>query len=49
MTKAKVFPGYFFEDHVGYGTKKHKEALELYGVTSLHRKNYAPIRELLCR
>ena len=47
--QAKVFPGYFFEDHVGYGTKKHKEALELYGVTSLHRKNYAPIRELLSR
>jgi len=44
---AKAFPGYGFEQHKGYGTKVHQEALERLGPCDLHRKSYAPIRALL--
>ncbi len=37
---AKEHPTYGFESHMGYGTKKHYEAIEKYGVTPLHRKTY---------
>jgi len=45
--QAKNFPEYGFEKHVGYGTKAHFEALELHGVTSLHRRNFAPMRDMI--
>lgn len=38
---------YKFSDNVGYGTKKHIEALSEYGVSDLHRKSYAPIKKLI--
>ena len=41
------FPLYGFDSHKGYGTKKHKEALINYGITSIHRKSYAPIKRLI--
>lgn len=41
------FPEYGFSAHVGYGTAKHRQALEQYGVTSLHRRSFAPIARLL--
>lgn len=41
------FPEYGFDTNVGYPTKKHIAALEKYGVTSLHRKSYAPIRTMI--
>ncbi|MCP5464877.1 MAG: ribonuclease HII [Deltaproteobacteria bacterium] len=40
-------PGYGFEKHKGYGTKIHREAMKQHGVHALHRKSYAPVRELL--
>jgi ribonuclease HII len=40
-------PLYEFGKHVGYGTKRHLELLQLHGVTSLHRKSYKPIQRLL--
>jgi len=43
----KVFPEYGFKDHKGYGTKKHLEALETYGITPIHRKTYQPIKSML--
>jgi len=42
-----VHPGYGFARHKGYGTKAHREALERLGVTSHHRRSFAPIRVLL--
>jgi len=42
-----IYPQYGFEDHVGYGTAKHNEALLTNGVTSLHRKSFAPIKLML--
>jgi ribonuclease HII len=41
------FPGYGFADHKGYGTAAHTAALQSQGVTSIHRRSFAPIAELL--
>jgi ribonuclease HII len=37
---SKKFPEYGFESHVGYGTKKHYEALKKHGLTPLHRRSF---------
>jgi ribonuclease HII len=47
--QAKLYPGYDFERSVGYGTKRHAEALERLGPCALHRRTYAPIRRLLAK
>ena len=44
---GKQYPGYGFEKHKGYVTKAHKEALEKYGVTSIHRRSFAPVQKVL--
>ena len=41
----KVFPGYRFTGHVGYGTAAHREAIAKLGVTPLHRLSYTPLRD----
>ena len=41
---------YGFAKHKGYGTALHKNCLSRFGVSNIHRKSYAPIRDLpLCR
>lgn len=45
---GREFPGYGFEIHKGYGTQGHQEALRKWGVSSLHRKSYEPIKHYLC-
>lgn len=42
--QAKLFPGYGFERHVGYGTRLHREMLKRRGICELHRRSYKPIR-----
>ena len=44
---AKKYPEYGFERHSGYGTKAHMAALKKYGPTPIHRKTFAPVRNLL--
>lgn len=45
---ARIFPDYGFESHVGYGTKKHMEALAKCGaINGVHRASFTPIRNLL--
>lgn len=44
---ASDYPGYSFEIHKGYGTELHLDALKRLGVTPLHRKTFAPVREIL--
>ncbi len=44
---ALTYPGYGFEKNAGYGTKAHIEGLKKFGVTPVHRKSYAPIKEFL--
>lgn len=45
--QAEKFPVYGFESHVGYGTKKHMDALKEHGLCDLHRRNFAPVKKLL--
>lgn len=40
------YPGYGLAQHKGYPSKAHIEALELLGVTPLHRRSYAPVRRI---
>jgi ribonuclease HII len=44
---SQQYPGYGWERNSGYGTKEHQAALVSLGVTSAHRKSYAPIRKIL--
>lgn len=37
---SKKYPEFGLEKHKGYGTKKHYEALENYGITKIHRKSF---------
>ena len=38
------FPEYGFDRHKGYPTKQHIEALQMYGITEIHRRSFAPVR-----
>jgi ribonuclease HII len=42
-----VYPGYGLARHKGYPSRKHLEALQRLGVTPIHRRSYAPVRNLL--
>jgi len=41
----KHFPGYGFAKHKGYPTKDHQQAIREKGVTSIHRKSFAPVKK----
>ena len=41
--QANFYPGYGFESHVGYGTKKHIEKIDEIGICPIHRRNFEPI------
>ncbi len=41
------YPQYGFADHKGYPTAAHLVALQEHGVSSVHRKSFRPVRELL--
>jgi len=41
------YPGYGFMTNVGYGTKLHREAVILKGLSTIHRKSFMPMKALL--
>jgi ribonuclease HII len=41
-----AYSGYEFARHKGYGTAKHQAALRTHGATNIHRRTFAPIRDL---
>lgn len=41
------FPDYGFDVHKGYPTAAHVAALRAYGVSSVHRKTFHPVRDLV--
>jgi ribonuclease HII len=41
------YPEYGFAEHKGYGTQKHIMAIEKHGITSLHRRSFKPIKDLI--
>lgn len=42
----KKYPEYDFDKHKGYGTKKHFEALKKYGPCEIHRRSFAPVKNM---
>lgn len=43
----RVYPGYGFAHHKGYGTAEHREALERCGPCPIHRKHFGSEREVV--
>jgi len=41
------YPGYGFAKHKGYGTKVHVDAIKSLGPTPVHRRSFAPVREMV--
>ena len=42
----RVWPGYGFSKHKGYGTPEHRKALRAMGTSAIHRLSYAPVAAL---
>jgi ribonuclease HII len=42
-----VYPGYGFAIHKGYPTAAHRQALRELGPSPVHRRSFAPVRQLL--
>ena len=40
VKNAKLYPEWGFEHHKGYPTKKHREAIEKYGLSPMHRRSF---------
>jgi ribonuclease HII len=48
MTEAdKEYPEYLFAKHKGYGTKEHLAMITKYGPCPIHRRSFAPIKDIL--
>lgn len=45
----KLHPEYDFKNNKGYGTKKHIEALNKYGVLKEHRKTFEPVSTIISK
>ncbi len=43
---SRRFPQYHFEEHKGYGTKKHFSQLNKFGPSNIHRLSYYPLNIL---
>ncbi|HUE79220.1 MAG TPA: ribonuclease HII, partial [Sphingomicrobium sp.] len=43
---AREYPGYGWETNKGYCTPEHQRALAALGLTPLHRRSFAPVRQL---
>lgn len=44
---SKEYPGYGFDQNMGYGTKEHILAIYQNGITPHHRKSFAPIKDII--
>lgn len=44
---SKQYPEYGFDKNDGYGTKQHLNAIKQYGITKIHRKTFAPVKNSL--
>ncbi|HDQ26763.1 MAG TPA: ribonuclease HII [bacterium] len=43
----KLYPGYGFSGHKGYGTAAHAEAIKKLGICPIHRVSYKPVKEFI--
>lgn len=46
ITSDEIYPGYGFKTNVGYGTKFHHAALKRLGPCAIHRRSFAPIKQV---
>jgi ribonuclease HII len=44
---SQKYPGYGFDQHVGYGTELHRTALASQGICDLHRTTWKPVQALM--
>ena len=44
---GQKYPEYDFAKNVGYGTKKHMQAINEFGPTEYHRKSFEPVKSLV--
>jgi len=42
----KLYSQYGFDSHVGYGTARHRAAIDLHGLTPLHRRTFASLGKI---
>jgi len=47
LSLAQQHPGYGWETNMGYGSKKHMDALQKLGVTPHHRRSFKPVHNIL--
>ena len=45
--EEEAHPGYGFARHKGYGTREHIRNLQLLGPCPIHRRSFAPVRDLV--
>ena len=43
----EILPQYKFSRHKGYGTAMHRDMIHTYGISSLHRRTYKPIMQVI--
>ena len=43
----QMHPQYGFDQHKGYPTKQHREALEHFGPLDIHRRSFGPVKRVL--
>lgn len=46
-TYDRIYPSFYFASHKGYGTQQHLEAIGENGCCNIHRKTFAPIKEVV--
>jgi ribonuclease HII len=44
---SQAYPIYGFQHNMGYGTKEHIQAIQQHGITSYHRKSFAPVKDFV--
>ncbi len=42
-----IYPQYEFNKHMGYPTSVHLKKMQEYGISSIHRKSFAPVKALI--
>jgi len=43
----QIYCNYRFNQHKGYATKQHLEAIKKFGPCPIHRQSFSPVRELM--
>ncbi|NLI91412.1 MAG: ribonuclease HII [Peptococcaceae bacterium] len=43
----EIYPEYCFDQHKGYGTRMHLEAIYKFGPCPIHRQSFSPIKEII--